>query len=103
MDFLAEYEFEITYRAGEHKKATDFLSRYARDPPSTNDEGGLMVMTEEEVNPFEYFEPRLQEIGRYLTGLPMTADDPRLRKTFVVSRRCSSCGRISCSDSRTED
>lgn len=44
MDFLADFEFQFIYRAGQKKKAADFLSRNSPEASGYFDEGNLALV-----------------------------------------------------------
>ena len=80
MDFLAEYDYNVVYKAGVENKAADFLSRHAWHEPaleSGDDEGQVAVVIEE-----PDLEPHLLDIKRHLEGRPVQVGDPRLRRNI---------------------
>lgn len=82
LDFLAEYEFEISHRPDDKRKAADFLFRHSLEPLGDADEGELMTVTEEGCDHFVDLEPRLQEVGKYLLGTLMETQDTGVKRNI---------------------
>ena len=87
LDFLAEYDFKVTYRPGVRNGATDFLSRIAHDGDdqmNSAHEGELACGVggpgNFPLNAFSGLEPALIEINKYLSGFEAGEKDPKLRR-----------------------
>ena len=85
MDFLAEYQFEVVYRAGHSNGAADYLSRIEVGPLPEEEEGNLHALAVDSERSLtgdipEDIEPHLQDTARYLLGRPLIENDYRMRK-----------------------
>lgn len=83
LDFLAEYEFEIRYRAGGKNGAADFLSRLREGEPNTSepDDGDLICNAHDaDRKQLEDLEPHLRDTYLYLEGEEMEDQDADQRR-----------------------
>ena len=85
LDFLAEYQFEILYRAGSNNKAADFLSRIQVTDAANDhaEEGDLQALAVSNETPMcddlpDDLESHLIDTARYLLGRKMHESDDRM-------------------------
>ena len=81
LDFLAEYDFKVEYRAGKQNASADFLSRI--DTGATVEEGydeGELACLVTPLDEFNGLEDRLVSIAKYLTGFSVDHLSPEERQ-----------------------